>query len=299
MVIKEKVELNAFCSQCSLVNNGCNMEDCKLIGSPDSKNEVEEQSDWIYALSHELRTPLNVILSTIQVSKLNTSGKYSKVKIRYLDIMKQNCLRLLKMVNNILEINRLDSGFYSVDLKNDDIVGVIKDITFSITDYAKTKNVKLSFDSNKLEHVASIDNFQIERIMLNLLSNAIKFTPSGGEIKVNINIQNTEILISVTDTGPGIPTEYQNTIFGKCNQTDGKSLVEKKGSGMGLYIVKRLLDNMNGEIYAFNNKEKGTTVIFSIPNQRLPEAMKEPLTKEYKKCREEYLEIEFSDIYNH
>lgn len=302
MVIKEKVEFNSICSNGCLGKNGCIFQENELIESMNSNNEESKtgtyDNDWIYVFSHELRTPLNVILSTIQVSKLNNIGEYSKVKTRYLDIMKQNCLRLLKMVNKILDINRLDSGFFGVDLKNEDIVCTIKDITLSVIDYAEMKNLELTFESNKPEYIVCIDSFQLERIILNLLSNAIKYTPVGGDIKVTVNIQDKNIFVSVSDTGPGIPSEYHNTIFEKCNQTDGKSLLEKKGSGMGLYIAKRLLENMGGEIFAYNNEVKGTTIVFSIPNKKLPQTMKEPPTKEYYKSRAEYIEIEFSDIYS-
>lgn len=305
VAIKEKVEFSDLCSNCNINKASSTRENLEIDllheSTENSKSLNAEKNDWILALSHELRTPLNVILSTIQVAQLNINnsqdGEYSRVKTRYLDIMKQNCMRLLKMVNNLIEINRIDSGFFNIDLKNENIIHIVKEMTLSVTEYAKMKNIELTFESNKTEYIMAVDVFQLERIMLNLLSNAIKFTPSDGNIKVMLNVETDEIFISVSDTGPGIPEKYGDMIFERYCQTGGKSLLEKKGSGMGLYLVKKLLDKMNGRIWSQNNKEDGATFTLSLPNRRLAQAMEETPTQEYVKSRAEYLEIEFSDIY--
>lgn len=305
MKVKEIADSNARHSD--VINNDsiqCNSQKKPLYENVRSFDELNtEKNDWIFALSHELRTPLNVILSTIQIAQLSMKnsqdGEYSRVKTKYLEIMKQNCYRLMKMVNNLIEINRIDSGFFNIDLKNEDIVNLVREMTLSVTEYAKIKNIDITFESNKEKHIAAVDIFQLERIMLNLLSNAIKFTPQNGNIKVTLTVEEKEILISVSDTGPGIPEEYGNMIFERYCQTGGKSLVEKRGSGMGLYLVKKLLDKMNGRIWFCNNKDKGTTLTFSLPNMKLPATtvVEEELPSDYVKSRTEYLEIEFSDIY--
>jgi len=307
VTIKEKVKSNSLCSESSISKKENKQN--SLQRNPVFENATgidslnTDKNDWIFALSHELRTPLNVILSTIQVAQLSMKneqdGEYSRVKTKYLDIMKQNCYRLLKMVNNLIEINRLDSGFFNIDPKNEDIVHIVREMTLSVTEYAKIKNIDITFESNRAKHIIAVDIFQLERIMLNLLSNAIKFTPSNGSIKVTVTVEEEEILISVSDTGPGIPEEYGSMIFERYCQTDGKSLVEKKGSGMGLYLVKKLLGKMNGRIWYSNNEDKGTTLTFSLPNTKIPSAraVEEDLSNDYVKSRTEYLEIEFSDIY--
>lgn len=307
MKIKGKVGSNALYSEPGGPNkedNRNNSQKKPLYENTRSFDDLDtDKNDWIFALSHELRTPLNVILSTIQVAQLSMKkspdGEYSRVKTKYLEIMKQNCYRLLKMVNNLIEINRIDSGFFNIDLKNEDIVNIVREMTLSVTEYAKIKNIDITFQSNMEKHIAAVDIFQLERIMLNLLSNAIKFTPSNGNIKVTLTVEEKEIIISVSDTGPGIPEEYGNMIFERYCQTSGKSLIEKRGSGMGLYLVKKLLDKMNGRIWFCNNKDKGTTLTFALPNLKLPSncIQEEELSPDYLKSRTEYLEIEFSDIY--
>lgn len=307
MTIKEKVVSNDLHSESSIEKTECiqnNLQKKPLYENSEIFDSLNtDKNDWIFALSHELRTPLNVILSTIQVAQQNIQntqdGEYSRVKTRYLDIMKQNCYRLLKMVNNLIEINKIDSVFFNIDLKNQDIVQIVREMTLSVTEYARIKNIELTFESNRTSHIAAVDIFQLERIMLNLLSNAIKFTPTNGSIKVILTVEEDEIYISVSDTGPGIPEEYGNMIFERYCQTGGKSLLEKKGSGMGLYLVKKLLHKMNGRIWFCNNEDKGTTLTFSLPNLIIPKedtAVESP-SVEHIKSRTEYLEIEFSDIY--
>jgi signal transduction histidine kinase len=257
--------------------------------------------DWISALSHEFRTPLNVILSTIQMVQLNSKepgeGEYRRVKDKYLNIMKQNCLRLLKMVNNIIDINRLDSDFFHIDPRNEDIVGIIENITLSIKEYANVKNIDVSFSSNTKKHIIACDTFQLERILLNLLSNAIKYTPLGGTINVILTVMPEKVYVSVSDSGPGIPEKYQNLIFERFCQTDGKSFLEKRGSGMGLFLVKKLLERMNGEIWVSSMEGKGSTFTFFFQNYKLPDTVNEKSVKKHDNNRVECLQVEFSDIY--
>ncbi len=265
------------------------------------KTEELVSEDWASALSHEFRTPLNVILSTIQVALLNTNGnpdnEYRQVKSKYLHIIRQNCLRLMKMVNNFIDINRIDSDFFNIDPANQDIVSIAWLITNSVSDYACAKNIKISFETNKQECIIACDTFQLERILLNLLSNAIKFTPVGGKIHVELVVMPEKVYVSVSDTGKGVPSQYQKTIFERFGQTDGKDLLEKKGSGMGLYLVKKLLERMGGKIWLSSQEEQGCKFTFYLPNYKLPQSVQENPRKGYESNRVEYLQIEFSDIY--
>ncbi len=279
------------------------MDEKSIFQEGDVKDRLTQilSSDWISALSHEFRTPLNVILSTIQMAQLSkkepADSEYRKVKDKYLYIMKQNCLRLLKLVNNLVDINRLDSDFFQINPVNEDIVRIIEYITLSVKEYAQMKDIQISFTGNKTQHILACDTFQLERVLLNLLSNAIKFTPLGGKIDVKLAIMPKKVYVSVSDSGPGIPQKYQDTIFDQFCQTDGKSYLEKKGSGIGLFLVKRLLERMDGEIWLSSVEGKGSTFTFHLPNYRLPESVKEEGMDGFDKSRVECLQIEFSDIY--
>jgi len=301
--------VNRYCSEhiyakrcMKKVNSVNDMNDVTLKRvSVVEKTKELTGNDWVSALSHELRTPLNVILSTLQVALLNANGEqeneYRLVKSKYLRIMRQNCLRLMKMVNNLIDINRIDSDFFNIDPSNEDIVKIAWLITNSVTEYAGAKNIKVSFETNKQECIIAFDTFQFERILLNLLSNAIKFTPVGGKIHVELVVMPEKVYISVSDNGQGIAPQYQKTIFECFGQTDGKTYIEKKGSGLGLYLVKRLLERMNGKIWVTSKEGQGSKFTFYLPNYKLPQSVKEEKRVDYQSHRVEYFQIEFSDIY--
>ena len=170
-------------------------------------------------ISHELRTPLNVILSALQVLKLeeqkNTYEEVSEKRSRYFNVMKQNCYRLLRLINNLIDISKIDSGFLNPNLKNYNIVNIVEDITLSVAEYIHDKGVEVIFDTNVEEKIIACDPDNIERIILNLLSNAVKFTNVGDQIIVDVMDDEDYIKISVKDTGIGIPKDKLQVIFRK------------------------------------------------------------------------------------
>jgi two-component system sensor histidine kinase VicK len=201
------------------------------------------------------------------------------------------------MVNNIIDVNRIESGVFKVNERNCDIVRIIRDITSSADVYAGMKKIKLSFNSNKDNCIIACDPFLLERILLNLLSNSIKFTPVGGIIAINLNIMSEKVAITVTDSGRGIPVKYQNSIFDCFSQTDGECIIEKKGSGLGLYLVKKLIEKMGGEIRLVSKEGEGSTFTFYLPAKKQPNPRVEKTGNMIVHERNELLQIEFSDIH--
>ncbi|SHJ98338.1 PAS domain-containing sensor histidine kinase [Tepidibacter formicigenes] len=257
--------------------------------------------EFFSSVSHELKTPLNVILGTIQLLQIysdkgmiNNGGKNIN---KYINIAKQNSYRLLRLVNNIIDINRMDAGFYKIQLQNYDIVKVVEDITLSVAEYIKNKGIYLEFDTNIEEKVMAIDPYKIERIMLNLLSNSIKFTDFKGKISVSIYDNKDKVTISVKDTGTGIPKDKLRTIFERFKQVEKTLSRNKEGSGIGLSLVKYLVELHNGEIYVESEYGKGSEFIINIPVILLEE---ENIKENYSTVQEgnvERINIEFSDIY--
>lgn len=145
-------------------------------------------------LSHELRTPLNIIYSTVQLLescyKENTNMHEAKMFFKYYDIMKQNCHRLTKLINNIVDMNKIDLGLVNVHLGNNNIVNIVENITLSVVGYAKLKNISAVFDTEVEEKTILCDSDKIEKIMLNLLSNSIKFTKPGND---NVKIEFSDL----------------------------------------------------------------------------------------------------------
>ncbi len=261
------------------------------------------KTEFFANLSHEFRTPLNVMLSTLQLLNLiggNKTSTDSKDKIsKYYNIMKQNCYRLLRLVNNLIDITKIDAEYFKLSLKNENIISTIEDITLSVTDYAKNKGLDIIFDTNVEEKLMACDADKIERIMLNLLSNAIKFTSSGGSIFVNILDKDSSIIVSVRDTGVGIPKDKQLSIFKRFVQVDKSLSRKREGSGIGLSLVKSLVELHNGTIKINSEYGKGSEFIIELPVKVLPESENvtsdEDLTKESNIQR---IKIEFSDIYD-
>jgi PAS domain S-box-containing protein len=248
-------------------------------------------------ISHELKTPLNVIFSAVQVLNLynNTEGFLDK-KDKYLLIMKQNCYRLTRLINNFLDVAKVDSGFLKLSMANLNIVSVIEDITLSISSYVENKQVQLIFDTDVEEKIMPFDPDKIERIMLNLLSNAIKYTNCGGEILVTLTDKGDSILISVKDTGIGIPEDKLKFIFERFAQIDKTLKRPCEGTGIGLTLVKSFVKMHEGSIEIKSKLDIGSECLIELPVKVLEEeCIEEGFQYE---TNIERINIEFSDIYS-
>lgn len=252
-------------------------------------------------VSHELKTPLNVIYSTNQLieSYLNNNTiEVSKNKVlKKLKIIKQNCYRFTKLINNIIDLSKIDSGFYKLELRNDNIVGVVENIVQSVSEYIKGNELNVVFDTDIEEKIIAFDPYKIERVILNLISNSIKFSNPGNEINICVKDKNDYVEISVKDNGIGIEKKHLDIIFERFGQVD-KSLVRNaEGSGIGLSLVKSIIELHNGKIRAESKVGKGSIFIIELPNRiiehpKLAEQIK-PINSKI-----DMIKIEFSDIYS-
>lgn len=256
-------------------------------------------------LSHELRTPLNVILGTIQILTMYLNERplqdIERCISNRIKVLKQNCYRLLRLVNNLIDITKIDAGYYELDLQNQNIVNVVEEITLSVAEYIEQKKIKLIFDTDIEEKTLACDPDKIERIMLNLLSNAIKFTDPGGSILVNIYDKGKNIIISVKDTGIGIPKDEIKNIFEHFRQVDKSFTRNHEGSGIGLSLVKSLVEMHGGSITVESEYGKGSEFIISLPVEILEykeNMVRETNGNEPKDNLIEIINVEFSDIYS-
>jgi PAS domain S-box-containing protein len=266
-------------------------------------NETREFNKYITEffsnISHELKTPLNIIFSSIQLLDLyneNSGEKFIKNKDKYLDIMKQNCYRLMRLINNLLDMTRVDSGFLTPHMKNYNIISVVEDITLSVTSFAESKSISIIFDTDCEEKIMAFDPDKIERIILNLLSNAVKFTNGGGEVIVNMKDQGDYILISVKDTGIGIPEDKLQLVFERFKQVDKTFTRNHEGSGIGLSLVKSFVEMHEGMISINSELGQGSEFIIRLPAKKLNEDYIEE--KYIDDSIIERISIEFSDIYS-
>lgn len=275
----------------------------------EKKREIEEaiindkiKTEFFSNISHELRTPLNIILSTVQLLFLyekDESIKNGTVDLKkYLKIMKQNSYRLIRLVNNIIDLTKIDSDYINLQLQNYNIISVVEDITLSVADYIKSKGISLTFDTDVEERIIACDPDKIERILLNLLSNAVKFSNYGSSIFVDIQNSEDEVVITVKDTGIGIEKEKLDMIFERFAQVDKSLKREHEGSGIGLCLVKSLVTMHGGTIKVESEYGKGSSFTITLPSKYLEGDGTDKEKQEIQAVHVEKVNIEFSDIYS-
>ena len=261
-------------------------------------NETQEQNKFITEffsnISHELKTPLNVIFSSLQLMNTYNDEEIVKNRKKYLYIMKQNCYRLIRLVNNLLDTVKYDSGFITPNMQNDDIVYVIETIVMSIVPYAENNGIELIFDTNTEEKIIAFDGDKIERIILNLISNALKFTDIGGSIYVTITEKGDKVYISVRDTGIGIPADKKDFIFGRFGQVEKTLKRNNEGTGIGLSLVKSFVELHGGEIKLESELGFGSEFTVILPSKQVS---KTKLETEIRGNIVEKVNMELSDIY--
>jgi signal transduction histidine kinase len=278
-----------------------------------SKKDLEEinvklteyeklRTDFFANISHEIRTPLNIIYSSQQMiesilSGINESHESNGRISKYLKMMKQNSLRLIRLVSNLIDMTKIDATIYSIRPMNCDIVGIVEDIVMSTAGYIESRGISLIFDTEVEEKIISCDPEKIERIMLNLLSNSVKFTDINGSIFVNIYLKDNNINISVRDTGIGIPYEMKEQIFNRFVQVDKSIDRNRNGSGIGLSLVKSLVEMHNGNISVNSNLGQGSEFIVSLPDILTDSNCRQEYINSLDAQRGERISIEFSDIY--
>ena len=253
--------------------------------------------DFFVNISHELRTPVNLISSTIQLIKLNLknlSKEDENIISKYIDIMESNSMRLIRLINNLIDSTKIDAGFVKFTPINADIIKFVEDVCDSVVDYVDFNKMNLIFDTDREEEIVLFDPDIIERILLNLLSNAVKFNKVDGTIYVNLYTKEDEIRITVRDEGIGIPKEKLSSIFKRFEQIQTKNKIEKQGSGIGLYLVKSLVTLHGGNIKVESKVNEGSKFIVTIPKKVLENG--EELVIDEKEKANRKVNIEFSDI---
>lgn len=260
------------------------------------------KTEFFSNISHELRTPLNVIFCAVQLMEMNLCNddiplKQGLVK-KYVNSIRQNSLRLLRLVNNLIDITKIDAQAFEIHRRNQDIVFVVREIVLSVADYITNKGLKLIFHSDIDEKVMAFDEEKLERILLNLLSNAIKFSPLGGSIDVTLSDNGDGISIRVRDKGIGIPPEQKQDIFERFYQISPVNTRLREGSGIGLNLVKSLVEMHQGRISVESEYGHGTTFIVDLPGITYPEEAAGEKVLTDRKTRIEKIQLEFSDIYH-
>ena len=245
------------------------------------KSEVEKmqeldqmKSRFFANVSHEFRTPLTLLLGPIN-DLLNNSDRLNEADRRLLGTMRGNAGRLMQLINQLLDLSRLETGKLKLEVEEGNLSGFVKTIVLSFLSLAETKGISLEHDLEQSETVTFFDPDKIEKILTNLISNALKFTPRGGSVKVVLLYSNNKDAASgiqaeilVTDTGLGIDEEDLEKIFNRFFQVRNSGYRGHEGSGIGLALTKEMVEFHKGTITVRSIPEKGSTFSVNVPVSR-------------------------------
>ena len=270
-----------------------------------AENNFEEtlkMNDKLFVnMSHELNTPLNIIYSSAQLMELyliNDSIEKDKEKlIKSINSIKQNCFRLRRLFNNLLDLSEIQAGNLKLNLSNENIVEVIESIVQLSAEFLKGMKLNLIFDTNVEERIIACDIEKIKRVILNLISNAIKFSNPGEKIFISLIDKCETVEISVKDNGIGIDKLLQEGIFERFSQVDKSLSRSAEGSGMGLSFVKSIVEMHEGKVSVESKVGEGSIFKFELPNKTLNKINNSFKFKNYDD-EIEMIRIELSDINN-
>ena len=219
------------------------------------------KANFFTNLSHEFRTPLTLILGPAEKISSQTSSNVIKDS----EVIKRNSQRLLQLVNQLLDLSRLEAGKMKLEVSEQNIIQLLKGSFLSFASLAERKKITFKFNTSVENLNIYIDEDKVEKVIDNLLSNAFKFTPAGGRVELKVSKNVEYVNISIEDTGIGIPKEKISKIFDRFYQVDGTHKREYEGTGIGLALSKELIELHKGKIVVGSVEGKGTTITISMP----------------------------------
>ncbi len=239
----------------------------------DKLKELDSMKSRFFAnISHEFRTPLTLILGPLEKLLTKTDDKDC---VKDLNMMQRNARRLQRLINQLLNLSKLEAGEMKLIAGERNIVSLVRGYVHSFESLAKQKNIKLKFASDDERTMIYIDSDKIEKVLYNLLSNALKFTPDGGEISVSVLTHPVKpfykegreegINIIIADTGPGIPPDKVKRVFERFYQANNAYSGDQEGTGIGLALTQELVKLHHGDIVVESQEGKGTTFIITLP----------------------------------
>ncbi len=222
------------------------------------------KSEFLASMSHELRTPLHTIIGFSELLGEQLQGPLNDKQLRFINHIHRDSLHLLELINDILDLSKIESGRLELRPEVFTFADVVKDSLNSVRTLANTKSIKLESSVNVPEAVEA-DRLRVKQILVNLLSNAVKFTPDRGHVNLTASSGPDFVTVSVTDTGVGIPREEQQAVFDKFHQVGNTTKGVREGTGLGLAITKNLVESHGGAIELESEPGRGTRFTFTLP----------------------------------
>jgi PAS domain S-box-containing protein len=254
------------------------------IGSDitERKKVEKTKNEFVSSVSHELRTPLTSIGGALGLILGGVTGEIDDKTKKMLEIANTNCDRLVRLINDILDIEKIEFGKMSFKKIYTNVNQVIERALNDNEQYASSFNVDLYFEKNTPDNLSILlDQDRILQVLTNLLSNAIKYSPPGDTVTVRSKVDDVNVHIEVSDNGEGIPAEFHSEIFKKFSQADSSSTRKKGGTGLGLNIAKAIIEKHDGELGFETKVNHGSTFYFSLPLK----PKNKPISRDYKSIK--------------
>jgi signal transduction histidine kinase len=230
--------------------------------------ELEEasrhKSEFLANMSHELRTPLNAIIGFSQVLREEMFGQVNEKQAEYLDDILSSANHLLSLINDVLDLSKVEAGQVELQVAPFSLQDALKRGVSMVGERAMKDGVQVTLHATGGLDVVTGDERRIQQVIFNLLSNAVKFTPTGGLVDLTTTRANSEVRVSVADTGPGIAAEDLDRIFDEFQQTEAGAR-QHEGTGLGLALSKRFVEMHGGRIWCDSEHGKGSTFAFTLP----------------------------------
>ncbi len=248
------------------------IENVRLFHEIEEKNrelEVANQhkSEFLANMSHELRTPLNAIIGFSEVLKESIFGELNEKQDEYVKDIYGSGHHLLSLINDILDLSKVEAGHMELAISQFDIPSAIDNAVMLVRERANRHALTLEINVDSRLNEFTGDERKFKQILLNLLSNAVKFTPEGGRISVAAQPAGESVEVSVSDTGIGIATEHQETVFEAFRQVGTDSTMKREGTGLGLALVKQFVELHGGRIWVVSVPNQGSTFTFTLAAQ--------------------------------
>jgi signal transduction histidine kinase len=228
------------------------------------------KSEFLASMSHELRTPLNAIIGFSEVLLQRMFGELNPKQDEYLQDVLSSGRHLLSLINDILDLSKVEAGRMELELARFDLPQALQDTLVLVRERAVRHGIDLHLDTDARLGALVADERKVKQVMLNLLSNAVKFTPEGGRIEVRAVPTDGGVEISVADTGIGIAPENQELIFEEFRQVGGDYAHKREGTGLGLTLARKLVELHGGRLWVKSQVGQGSTFTFSVPERPWP-----------------------------
>lgn len=223
------------------------------------------KSEFLSGMSHELRTPLHTITGFAELLQEELEGPLNDKQKRFVQHILRDSQHLLALINDVLDLSKIEAGRLELHQEVFALPEALEDTVASVRPRADTKSIRIEIAAPEALDVYA-DRLRVKQILYNLLSNAVKFTPDGGGVSVEVRVQENFVLVSVQDTGIGIPTSEHESVFDKFYQVGQRQAGGHEGTGLGLAITRRLVEQHGGSIRLESEPGKGARFTFTIPS---------------------------------